>query len=235
MPESKKVCLVVGVGPGNGAAYARRFDKEGYSLALLARSSDYTRQLEKELKSSRSYVCDVSDPIAIKRTCLQIQEELGTVDVLIYNAGSGSWGNIENVDYEGFQKSWEVNALGLFVFTQTLLPAMKNKENVSIIITGATASLRGKPDTICFASAKAAQKSLVESMAKTLWPMGIHVALIIIDGVVDIERTRKKMLDKPDDFFVKPEDVAETAMWLSKQSKSAWSFSVEARPFAEKW
>ena len=85
------------------------------------------------------------------------------------------------------------------------------------------------------ASRKAAQRSLAESLAKTLWPAGIHVSVIVIDGVVDLERTRQMMPGKPDDFFVKPDDVAATAAWLAAQPRSAWAFEVEARPFGEKW
>jgi len=89
--------------------------------------------------------------------------------------------------------------------------------------------------TTAFAPAKAAQRSLAESMARHLWPSGVHVSLIVLDGVVDLESTRKRMKDKGDDFFVKPDDVADTAYWLTRQPKSAWSFEVEARPFGEKW
>jgi DNA-binding response OmpR family regulator len=88
---------------------------------------------------------------------------------------------------------------------------------------------------LAFAPAKAAQRSLAEAMARHLWPAGIHVALIIIDGVIGLERTRRAMPDKPDEFFLKPEDIAETAYWLTTQNRSAWSFEVEARPFGEKW
>lgn len=100
---------------------------------------------------------------------------------------------------------------------------------------GATASRRGGINTAAFASAKAAQRSLTESMAKYLWPLGIHVALVIIDGIVDLPNTRQHMPDKADDFFVKPNDVANTIFWLTQQPPSAWSFEVEARPFGETW
>jgi NAD(P)-dependent dehydrogenase (short-subunit alcohol dehydrogenase family) len=80
-----------------------------------------------------------------------------------------------------------------------------------------------------------AQRGLAESMARHLWPAGIHVCLIVIDGVVDLPRTRQRMAGKPDEFFVKPDDVAATAAWLVQQPRSAWSFEVEARPFGETW
>lgn len=100
---------------------------------------------------------------------------------------------------------------------------------------GATASLRGGPRTAAFAPAKAAQRSLAESMARTLWPTGIHVALIVIDAVVDLPRTRQNMPDKPDEFFLAPDDMATSAVWLAKQPRSAWSFEIGVRPFGEKW
>jgi NAD(P)-dependent dehydrogenase (short-subunit alcohol dehydrogenase family) len=112
---------------------------------------------------------------------------------------------------------------------------MKRKGAGSIVVIGATASRRGMPRTASFAPAKAAQRSLAESMARQLWPAGIHVSLIIIDGVIDLERTRERMPDKSDDFFLKPDDIAATAHWLTEQPRSAWAFEVEARPFGEKW
>jgi len=105
----------------------------------------------------------------------------------------------------------------------------------AIIFIGATASLRGGAQTAAFAPAKAAQRTLAESMARSLWPEGIHVALIVIDAVVDLPRTRERMPDKPDDFFIEPDDVAATAVWLAKQPRSAWTFETIVRPFGEKW
>jgi NAD(P)-dependent dehydrogenase (short-subunit alcohol dehydrogenase family) len=89
--------------------------------------------------------------------------------------------------------------------------------------------------TAAFAPAKAAQRSLAESMARALWPAGIHVSIIIVDGVVDLPRSRERMPAKPDSFFLKPEDLADTAFFLTQQKRSAWSFEVEARPFGETW
>lgn len=231
----KSVCVVIGVGPGNGAALAHHFAKENYTVALLARSTDYTIKLAKELGNAHAYECDVTDRMNVEKIFKQIREELGAVEVVIYNAGSGTWGNIEEITPEMFEASWRVNSLGLLLTSQQVIPAMKQKSHGSIIIIGATSSRRGNIKTAAFAPAKAAQRSLAESMARYLWPSGIHVALIIIDGIVDLPQTRKRMPDKPDNFFVKPEDVAATAYWLTQQPKSAWAFEVEARPYGEVW
>jgi len=112
---------------------------------------------------------------------------------------------------------------------------MKRAARGNIVFVGATASRRGAARTAAFAPAKAAQRSLAESMARHLWPAGVHVSLIVVDGVVDLPRTRAAMQDKPDAFFVKPDDLAEVAFRLTEQRPSAWSFEVEARPFGESW
>ncbi|WP_244610455.1 SDR family oxidoreductase [Microvirga pakistanensis] len=112
---------------------------------------------------------------------------------------------------------------------------MKGAGRGSLVFIGATASRRGGPRSAAFAPAKAAQRSLAESMARSLWPSGIHVALIIVDGMVDLPQTRRAMPDKPDSFFIKPSGVAEIAFQLTRQDRSAWSFEVEARPFRESW
>ena len=164
-----------------------------------------------------------------------MRAELGEVDTLVYNAGSGVWGNAEEISVADFETSWRINALGSLLAARQVIPAMKGAGRGNIVFIGATASRRGVAGTAAFAPAKAAQKSLAESLARYLWPLGIHVSLIVVDGVVDLPRTRAFMKDKPESFFIKPDDVAETAFALTQQKPSAWSFEVEARPFAEKW
>jgi NAD(P)-dependent dehydrogenase (short-subunit alcohol dehydrogenase family) len=233
--KRKPVCAVVGVGPGNGAAFARRFAREGYAVALLARSTSLSRDLAAELGDARAFECDVTDASSVARAFASIKAELGEVEVLVYNAGSGVWGSVEDVSAEQLDAAFRVNTLGCFLAAREVIPAMKRAGKGSILIVGATASRRGGAKTAAFAPAKAAQRSLAESMAKHLWPAGIHVAIVIIDGVVDLPGTRQRMPDKPDAFFVKPNDVADVAFRLTEQRPSAWSFEVEARPFGEVW
>jgi NAD(P)-dependent dehydrogenase (short-subunit alcohol dehydrogenase family) len=232
---ARPVCAVVGVGPGNGAALARRFAAAGHAVALLARGREFSAGLAAELGEARAYQCDIADASSVAATFARIRSDLGDVDVLAYNAGSGTWGTVEDIAPEAFETAWRVNTLGLLLAAQQVIAPMKQKGAGSIVVIGATASRRGMPRTAAFAPAKAAQLSLAQSMARHLWPAGIHVSVIILDGVVDIERTRQQMSDKTDDFFIKPADVAETAWWLTGQKRSAWSFEVEARPFGEKW
>jgi len=234
--KSERVCAVVGVGPGIGAAMARRFAHAGYGVALLARSTQFAESLAREIgNGSMAYSCDVENPQAVSGVFERVAADLGPVEVVSYNAGPGVWGSVDDVSLDAMASAWRINTLGLFATARAVAPAMKAAGRGVIVVTGATASLRGGAGTAAFASAKAAQRSLVQSMARHWWPQGIHVALIIVDGVVDLPRTRTAMPDKPDAYFVSPVDVAETAHWLAHQPRSAWSFEVEARPFGEKW
>lgn len=232
MPQA--VCAVIGVGPGNGAALARAF-AEDHQVALVARSTEFIDSLAGALPGARAFACDVTDAQAIARTFDRIRGEMGEVETLVYNAGSGSWGTVEEITLEQFELAWRVNAWGALAAAREVIPAMKERGRGNIVFIGATASRRGGAKAAAFAAAKAAQRSLAESMARYLWPAGIHVALIVVDGIVDLPRSRERLPDKPDSFFVKPEDVAATARWLAGQAVSAWSFEVEARPFGETW
>ena len=232
---SRPVCAVVGVGPGNGAAFARRFSQGGHAVALLARGEELTKRLAGELPGARAYACDVGDAAAIERSFSAIRQDMGAVETLIYNAGNAVWGSVEEVSAADFEMGWRINALGAFLAVQKVIPAMKTAGHGNIVLIGATASRRGGAKSAGFASAKAALRSLAESMARHLWPAGIHVSLIIIDGVIDLERTRKRLPDKPDEFFLQAADIAETVWQTTQQNRSAWSFEVEARPFRETW
>ena len=232
---TKPVCAVVGVGPGNGAAFARRFSSEGYAVALLARSTKLSEELAATLPDSRAYACDVTDPNAIEQAFSAIRNDLGEVDTLLYNAGSGVFGDIEQVSADDLETAWRINTLGSFLAARQVIPAMKKAQKGNIIFTGATASLRGGANFAAFASAKAAQRNLAQSMARHLGSSGIHVALLIVDGMIDLPRTRQMMPDAPDERFLNPDDIAETVFNISQQKPSAWSFETDVRPYTEKW
>jgi short-subunit dehydrogenase len=105
----------------------------------------------------------------------------------------------------------------------------------AIIVTGNTSALRGKPKFAGFASTKAAQRILAESIARELGPQGVHVAYVVIDAVIESERSRKRQPEKPDEFFIRPDDIAEEVWHVAHQARSSWSFNVEVRPFGEAW
>ncbi len=229
---SKPVCVVVGIGPKNGASFARRFSKAGYAVALLSRSTAYASQLATELGDAKAFACDVADADAVHEAFSSVRSELGEIDVLVFNAGSGTWGNIEELSAADFERAWRINTLGLFLTAKEVIPNMKSAGAGSIIVVGATASLRGKPFTTAFAPAKAAQRSLAQAMARHLGPTGIHVALIIVDGMI-LDAGSQAGVSAPEGLD--PEDIADAAYYLSQQPRSAWTFELDVRPAAEDW
>lgn len=232
---NKPVCVVAGAGPGNGAAIARKFAGAGYGIALLARDKANLESITARIDGARLYPCDLAELKSVQTAFGSIKQEIGTVSVLIYNAGGGRWGHVEETAPEDFERAWRVNSYGCLIAAQQVIPDMLQMGRGNIVVIGATASLRGGANFTAFASAKAAQRSLAQSMARHLAPRGIHVAYLIIDGVVALARTRARLPDKPDEFFLKPDDIAESVLFLTRQKQSAWTFELDVRPFGEKW
>ena len=229
------LCLITGVGPGTGSALARRFAEGGYRLALLARSEGRLSALEKELPNAKGYRCDVSDPAQVDAAASAVERDLGNPDVVIHNAVGGAIGKFLEIDPEILNRNFQVNTMGLLYLARRFAPAMISAAKGSIVATGNTSAWRGKPDRAAFAPTKAAQRILAESLARELGPKGVHVAYVIIDAVIDLEWTRKRYPERPDEFFIKPAAIADEIWHVTHQPRSAWSFNVELRPFGETW
>ena len=136
----KPVCAVIGVGEGNGAALARAFARTGMAVALLARRTEFTSSLARALPDARPYACDVSNPSSVTQAFATIRMEMGDPAVLVYNAGSGVWGEVESITLDGFEAAWRVNAYGALAASREVIPAMKAVGSGTIIFIGATAS-----------------------------------------------------------------------------------------------
>jgi NADP-dependent 3-hydroxy acid dehydrogenase YdfG len=231
----RPVCAVVGVGPGNGEAFVRAFSQAGYAVGMLARREETLVKLAKQIPCTHAFPCDAGDETSLSAAFGQIETTLGPVDLLIYNAGKGIWGSIEQVTAQDFESTWRVNALGLFLSAKQVIPSMVERGEGSIVVVGATASTRGVAGTAAFAPAKSAQRALTQSMARSLGPKGIHVAHMVIDGIVGGPETRAQFAGRANDAFISPDAIAATALELVKQPRSAWSFELDLRPFNEKW
>ena len=231
-----KVCAIIGFGPGLGTAYAETFSQAGYDLGLLSRSGADFGGADASERSIRVFKCDAGDPDSLKGALTSAQSDLGTIDVVIYNADLAQFGTLDDVSELQFEQSWRVGALGLFATAKFLGPLMSERGSGTFIVSGATAALRGNVWTTAFAPSKSAQRTLANSLAKQLGPKGVHVAYLVIDGVIDTEDTRTNFApNEPDEFFIKPTRIAETALMLAKQDRSAWTFELDVRPFGEKW
>ncbi|MAE94748.1 MAG: short-chain dehydrogenase [Deltaproteobacteria bacterium] len=231
---SEKVCVVTGVGPGTGAALARRF-AAGYRVAMLARDAERLTALEREIPNAKAYPCDASNQAQLETTIESIREELGEPEVLLHNAVGGAFGDFLQIDPEVLRRNFEINTMALLHLGRLLAPAMIEAGRGAIVVTGNTSTYRGKSFFAGFAPTKAAQRILAESMARTLGPKGVHVAYLAIDAVIDVPWTRKRQPDKPDAFFCKPSDIAEECWHLAHQPRSAWTFDVMIRPDGESW
>ncbi len=233
--SEKPVAVIAGAGPGNGAALAHRFADAGHTVALLARDVAHLEPILRSTAGAHAFACELTDPPSVAMAFNAVRSQLGPVTSLLYNAGSGVFADIETITLEQFEGAWRLNAFGALLCAKQVIPDMKAAGSGDIIFIGATASRRGGANSAAFAPAKAAQRSLAESMARSLWPCGIHVALIVVDGIVDLPQARATMPAKSDDEFVDPAGVGQIALQLTQQSRRAWSFEVEARPFREKW
>jgi NAD(P)-dependent dehydrogenase (short-subunit alcohol dehydrogenase family) len=229
------VCLISGVGPGTGSALARRFAEGGYRVALLARNEERLATLEKELPGAKGFRCDVSDPEQIETVGAAVERDLGNPAVVIHNAVGGVFGTFREIDPSILNRNFQVNTMGLLYLARRFAPAMVTAGQGAIVATGNTSALRGKAGFAGFAPTKAAQRILAESMARDLGPQGVHVAYVVVDAVIDLEWTRKRWPDRPDDFFIKPRAIADEIWHVAHQDRSAWSFNVELRPFGENW
>ena len=232
---SKKVALVTGVGPGTGSSIARRFSDGGYKVAMIARDKERLKSLEDELEDSKGYSCELRNQEYLNSTIDNIIKDFGYPDVFIHNAVRGTRGNFLEFTSEELQSNFDINVIALHRIAQKVAPEMIKKGKGAIIVTGNTSAHRGKANFGGTASTKAAQKILTESFARYLNPKGVHVGYITIDAAIDLEWTRKAWPDKPDDFFIQPDDIASEVWHIAHQSKSAWTFDHWLRPFGENW
>ncbi|MFQ5698229.1 MAG: SDR family NAD(P)-dependent oxidoreductase [Myxococcota bacterium] len=232
---SGRVCVVAGVGPGTGAAVSERFAREGDRVAMLARSSDRLAALAARIENARPYSVDLCDRDAVERTFETIRGELGSIDVLVHNAADGAFGHFMEIEPKTLERTFQTNVLSLLHTAQLAAPDMLAKGAGSIVITGNTSAWRGRASFAAFAPTKAAQRILAQSMARHLGPQGVHVAYVVIDAVIDLPWTRRRMPDRPDEFFVRPSAIADTILALTLQDRSAWTFEADLRPFCESW
>jgi short-subunit dehydrogenase len=235
MEKKNPVALVTGVGPGTGAAIARRFSRGGYSVAMLARNRERLTRLKDEIPNSHAYPCDVTNEAELDTTIEAIRSELGAPKVLIHNAVGGAFGNFMEIDPKVLNQNFQVNTMALLYLARRLAPAMVAAGEGAIIASGNTSALRGKASFAGFAPTKAAQRILAESIAREVGPKGVHVAYVLIDAVIDLEWTRKRFPDAPNEFFITPAAIADEVWHVAHQDRSAWSFNVEVRPFRETW
>lgn len=235
MTKDAKLCLITGVGPGTGQALVERFCAGGYQVAMLARSADRLTEISQRLMHAHAFPCDVSDSAQLSDTVDQIRTQLGQPEIVIHNAVGGAFGSYADITPEVLNRNFQINTMALLHLAQQLLPAMIERGHGVLLATGNTSAYRGKANFAGFAPTKAAQRILIESIARAAGPKGIHAAYVAIDAVIDVPWAREMMTDKPDDFFAKPVDIAAECYHIAHQPRSTWSSELVIRPYGEAW
>ncbi len=239
MNNKHDIAAIVGVGPGLGSALAERFGVGGCAVALAARSSRHRRPTVERLRAAgiraEGYDCDAGDSASVASAFSHIRETLGEPTVLIYNAGSYAPGGILELDPQRFETAWRANCLGGFLTAREVLPAMLKRGRGTILLTGATASLRGGAAFAGLAVGKFGLRALAQSLAREFSPRGIHVAHVVIDGQIATPAARERQPHRREETFLAPGAIAETYWQLHQQEPSAWSLEVDLRPHVEKF
>ncbi|CAD0183899.1 Diacetyl reductase [(S)-acetoin forming] [Ruegeria sp. THAF57] len=244
--QRKPVALAIGAGDGIGAAFARRFARSGYSVVVARRdagkSEDLINTLAAEGHSLQAVSLDARDPEQISSLFDKVEQEVGKIEVVLFNAGSNSPFPFIETDPVIFRKIWELACFGGFLTMREAAARMVPRGKGTILVTGASASLRGKAGFGAFASAKHGLRALAQSLAREIGPKGVHVVHLVIDAGVDMpaihERRRKKFGDDhvdEENILVKPDSVAEAFHTLVKQPKDAWTHELDLRPYGEDW
>lgn len=232
---AKKVCVVAGVGPGLGKACCELYASKGYTIIMLARNATYLEQLAAEIDNSVAITIDLTDEDAVNREFAGILERYGAIDVLVYNAARGSFGNFLELDPRELQANFAINTMGLLYSARAVAPSMIARSKGSIMVTGNTAATRGGANFAMFAPSKGAARLLAQSMAKYLHPKRVHVAFLVIDAAIDGPFARKLAPAESDDFFIQPSAIADAIWFLDQQPENSWTFELDLRPHRENW
>src|ERR1700722_7742572 len=234
----KKVATVIGVGPGLGAALARRFAAD-YAVALVARNAEKLVELASEISAAGGTAlvvpADVNMEQVITRAFERIRSELGDTDILLSNAAMRPDGTLMETKPSTFENTWRVGAFGAFLAAQHVVPVMLRKRRGVILFTGATAGVKPFATSADFGPAKFAMRGLAQVLARDLGPKGIHVAWINVDGAIDMPAIRERFPQLKEDDLLKPSAIADTYWLVAHQDASAWTLDIDLRPFKEKF
>ena len=224
--------LIIGAGPGISASVARQLSAAGLAVALAARSIDKLSNLAAET-GAKTFAVNATDPAAVAGLFAAVDAAIGVPDVVIYNASARVRGPLAELDPAAVQQVLQVSAYGAFLAVQQAAQRMVPAKHGAILLTGASAGLKGFPLSAPFAMGKFALRGLAQSAARELGPQGIHVAHFNIDGGVR-SATRPDPAEGPDSTL-DPDAIAQTYLDILRQPRSAWSFEVELRPWVERF
>jgi len=227
-----KTALIVGAGSGLSASLARLFARQGIRVALAARSIEKLGSLCTET-TARAFACDATKPDEVERLFGLVEREIGTPDVVVYNASARARGPFPDLVPAEVANAITVSAFGGFLVAQEAVRRMLPNKRGAILFTGASASVKGYAQSAPFAMGKFALRGLAQSMARELSPQGIHVAHFVIDGGIR-SAARTEPADRPDSML-DPDAIALSYWNVMQQPRSAWTWEVELRPWVERF
>jgi NAD(P)-dependent dehydrogenase (short-subunit alcohol dehydrogenase family) len=248
----KPVCLVIGAGAGIGGNVGKRFAKEGYHAALCRRSDEKgLRQLVESIEadggSASGFLLNAIEAESIEDRIATVESDLGPIEVVVFNLGAQIGDRaLKDTSYKAFEMGWRLATFGLFRVASAVCPLMEERGKGTILVTSATAAVRGNAGQHSHAAAMGGRRMLCQTLNAEFAPKGIHVAHILIDGAVDAPDTLGKMLG-PERFqqlrearglehdgLLLPEKIADTYVHLSQQHRSAWTHEIDLRSFTDR-
>ena len=237
------VCCVIGAGDASGSAVARRFAKEGYTVCVARRTEAALKPLVQQINAgggrALAFGLDARREEQVVHFFEHIEATIGPIEVLVFNVGGNVRFPILETTAQKYFKVWEMCALAGFLAGREAARVMLPRGRGTLIFTGATASVRGAAGFAAFAGGKAALRALAQSMARELGPQGLHVAHVIIDGLIDTAFARANFAQRVAEVgphgILNPNHIAEAYWWLHSQPRDAWTFELDLRPSVEKW
>ena len=231
---SNETALIVGAGEGLSASLARLFAAEGMKVSIAARNADKLSGLASEI-GGQAYACDAADPAAVENLFSEVTAANGEPDVVVYNASNRARGPITDLDPEAVRNAILISCYAGFLVAQQAAKQMVARGSGSILLTGASASVKGYPNSSSFAMGKFGLRGLAQSLARELQPKNVHVAHFVIDGGIEKLSGDPRASDRGDDGMLHPDEIAKTYLHVHRQHRSAWTWEVELRPWVEKF
>ena len=237
------VCCVIGAGDATGSAVARRFAKEGYTVCVARRTESALKPLVDQITAeggrALAFGLDARREDAVVNFFQHIEAEVGPVEVLVFNVGGNVRFPVLETTAQKYFKVWEMCALAGFLAGREAARVMLPRGRGTVLFTGATASLRGAAGFAAFAGGKAALRALAQSMAREFGPQGLHVAHVVIDGLIDTafarEHFTQRVAEAGPEGILSPDHIAQAYWWLHSQPRDAWTFELDLRPSVERW
>jgi NAD(P)-dependent dehydrogenase (short-subunit alcohol dehydrogenase family) len=231
---TKQTAVVVGVGPGLGAALVRAFVRDGYTVFAAARSASALPPLAEQADNVVAVDCDATERADVERV-FDAATNVGPIEVAVFNAGTFVRGSILDTDPQEFERCWRVGTYAGFLVGQAAARRMVERGAGTILFTGATASLRGGAGFVNLAAPKFGLRAVAQGMARELGPKGIHVAHIVIDGQIHSERYAHLAAERGPDALLEPDAIAAQYVALHRQHRSAWTQELDLRPWSERF